>query len=58
MTATATWIAWLEADLGSVMTGLLELGAFLGAISAGFIADKYSRKRSLGIGAIWFIVGR
>ena len=40
-----------------IMTGLLELGAFLGAMQAGFLADKYSRKKTIGIGAIWFIVG-
>jgi MFS family permease len=41
----------------SIMTGLLELGAFLGALQAGFLADKYSRKKTIGIGAIWFVVG-
>ncbi|WVQ91962.1 hypothetical protein IAS59_005770 [Cryptococcus gattii] len=40
-----------------VMTALLELGAFLGAMQAGFIADKISRKRTIMVGACWFIVG-
>lgn len=40
-----------------VMTGLLELGAFLGALQAGYVADKYSRKWSIVIGSCWFIVG-
>ncbi|WWC61264.1 uncharacterized protein I303_103845 [Kwoniella dejecticola CBS 10117] len=40
-----------------VMTALLELGAFLGAMQAGFIADRISRKRTIMVGAIWFIVG-
>jgi len=31
------------------MTALLELGAFLGAIIAGFVADKWSRKFSIGM---------
>lgn len=30
------------------MTALLELGAFVGAIIAGFVADKWSRKFSIG----------
>ncbi len=31
-----------------VMTGLLELGAFLGAMQSGFLADRYSRKKTIG----------
>lgn len=31
----------------SIMTALLELGAFIGALQAGFVADKYSRKKQL-----------
>ncbi|WVQ75206.1 hypothetical protein IAR50_004818 [Cryptococcus sp. DSM 104548] len=40
-----------------IMTALLELGAFIGAASAGFLADRYSRKRAIAVGAAWFIVG-
>ncbi|OCF40875.1 monosaccharide transporter [Kwoniella heveanensis CBS 569] len=40
-----------------VMTALLELGAFLGALSAGWIADKWSRKMSIVIGSVWFVIG-
>ncbi|OCF61357.1 monosaccharide transporter [Kwoniella mangroviensis CBS 10435] len=40
-----------------VMTALLELGAFLGAIQAGFLADKYSRKYAIAFGMIWFVIG-
>lgn len=32
----------------SIMTALLELGAFIGALQAGFVADKFSRKRAIG----------
>lgn len=39
------------------MTALLELGAFLGALQAGYIADRYSRKVSIAVGSVWFIVG-
>ncbi|RSH80159.1 hypothetical protein EHS25_007264 [Saitozyma podzolica] len=40
-----------------IMTAMLELGAFLGAIFVGFVADKYSRKVSIGVGLAWFAVG-
>lgn len=40
-----------------IMTALLELGAFLGAIMSGFVADRYSRKWCIGFGMIWFIIG-
>lgn len=33
----------------SIMTALLELGAFIGALQAGFVADKYSRKKAIGL---------
>jgi MFS family permease len=36
---------------------MLELGAVLGAIFVGFVADKYSRKVSIGVGLAWFAVG-
>lgn len=39
------------------MTALLELGALLGALMAGFVADRWSRKASIGVGVAWFIVG-
>jgi hypothetical protein len=39
------------------MTGMLEMGAFLGALLAGFVADKYSRKASILFGLIWFVLG-
>lgn len=45
-----------EAD-NSVMTALLELGAFLGAIMSSFVADRYSRKMSIVFGSVWFVVG-
>jgi len=40
-----------------LMTAMLELGAFLGAILVGFVADRYSRKASIGVGLAWFTVG-
>ncbi|KAK9459490.1 MFS monosaccharide transporter [Lipomyces oligophaga] len=40
-----------------LMTALLELGAFIGAWNNGWIADKYSRKKSLVYALLVFIVG-
>lgn len=40
-----------------VMTALLELGAFIGALMAGFTADRWSRKVAIAIGVVWFIIG-
>ncbi|KAK9462289.1 putative MFS monosaccharide transporter [Lipomyces oligophaga] len=40
-----------------LMTALLELGAFIGAWNQGWIADKYSRKRSIVFALLIFIVG-
>ncbi|KAL1692716.1 general substrate transporter [Schizophyllum commune] len=40
-----------------LLTAILELGAMIGAAQTGFIADRFSRKRALTLGALWFIVG-
>lgn len=40
-----------------LMTAMIELGAFIGAANQGWIADKYSRKYSIMIAVVWFIVG-
>lgn len=40
-----------------LMTAMLELGALLGAAQSGWFADKYSRKKALFFGVIWFIIG-
>lgn len=34
-----------------------SLTSFTGAAQTGFIADRFSRKRALTLGALWFIVG-
>lgn len=40
-----------------LLTAMLELGAFVGAILCGFVADRYSRKASIGVGLVWFTIG-
>lgn len=40
-----------------LMTAMIELGAFVGALNQGWIADKYSRKYSIMIAVVWFVVG-
>ncbi|AFR95554.1 monosaccharide transporter [Cryptococcus neoformans C23] len=40
-----------------IMTALLELGAFIGALQAGFVADRYSRKKAIAVGSVWFVIG-
>ncbi|RSH92685.1 hypothetical protein EHS25_008130 [Saitozyma podzolica] len=34
-----------------------QLGAFLGALQAGYLADRFSRKMAIVIGSVWFIIG-
>ncbi|KAF5553680.1 sugar inositol transporter [Fusarium mexicanum] len=40
-----------------LMTAILELGAFLGAMNQGWIADKISRKWSILVAALVFLLG-
>ena len=40
-----------------LMTAMIELGALIGALNQGWIADKYSRKYSVVIAAILFAIG-
>ncbi|KAI4522127.1 general substrate transporter [Schizophyllum commune] len=40
-----------------LLTAILELGAMLGAMQTGLLADRFSRKRALMIGSVWFVVG-
>lgn len=40
-----------------LLTALLELGALIGSLIAGFSADKFSRKVTLGLGIFFFVVG-
>ncbi|KAL9000709.1 MAG: hypothetical protein Q9169_000745 [Polycauliona sp. 2 TL-2023] len=40
-----------------LMTAMIELGAFIGALNQGWIADKYSRKYSIVIAVVVFTIG-
>jgi Sugar (and other) transporter len=40
-----------------LLTALIELGAFLGALNHGWIADKISRKSSIIVAVVIFIIG-
>ncbi|ORY74340.1 putative MFS monosaccharide transporter [Protomyces lactucae-debilis] len=40
-----------------LLTALIELGALLGAANQGWIADKYSRRYSMLIAIVWFVIG-
>ncbi|KAE8207212.1 hypothetical protein CF335_g1308 [Tilletia laevis] len=40
-----------------LLTAMIELGAILGAASAGYIADRYSRRNAIRTGVAWFTVG-
>ena len=40
-----------------IITAMLEMGAFVGALFAGVVADKYSRKMSIAVGVVWFLGG-
>jgi MFS family permease len=40
-----------------LMTAMLELGALMGALNNGWIADKYSRKYAMVVGVAIFIAG-
>lgn len=40
-----------------LLTAMIELGALIGALNQGWIADKYSRKYSIVIAVIVFTVG-
>lgn len=39
------------------MTGMLELGAFVGCVFYPYVADRYSRKWGLSFAVMWFCLG-
>lgn len=40
-----------------LLTAMIELGALIGALNQGWIADRYSRKYSIAIAVVVFIIG-
>jgi MFS family permease len=39
------------------LTSILQLGGWLGALSAGILAEVFSRKHTILSGALWVILG-
>lgn len=46
---------------GTSMIGLIvaiyEIGCFLGAIATSFVGEKLGRRKTIGAGVIWMIIG-
>ncbi|CAK7207383.1 hypothetical protein SEUCBS139899_010193 [Sporothrix eucalyptigena] len=43
--------------LKGLMTAIVEFGAMFGSLSCGYLADRYSRKRTIFFGSIGFMIG-
>ncbi|CAK7215045.1 hypothetical protein SCUCBS95973_002342 [Sporothrix curviconia] len=43
--------------LKGLMTAIVEFGTIFGSLSCGYLADRYSRKRTIFFGSIGFMVG-
>lgn len=43
--------------LQGLMTAMVELGAMIGSLSCGYLADRYSRKRTIFFGSVGFMAG-
>lgn len=46
-----------DANLQGLITGLMSIGSFIGALAAGFIADRLGRKMALSIASLIWVVG-
>ncbi|KAL9939972.1 hypothetical protein V8E36_000677 [Tilletia maclaganii] len=40
-----------------LLTAMIELGAIIGAVTAGYISDRYSRRNAIRAGVAWFVLG-
>lgn len=61
--------AWIETDqyldyfnspnstLQGLITSLMSLGSFTGALAAGFISDKFGRKGALSLACVIWVIG-
>ncbi|GAB7362847.1 hypothetical protein MBLNU230_g3150t1 [Neophaeotheca triangularis] len=46
-----------DANLQGLITGLMSIGSFIGALAAGFIADRLGRKMALSIASVIWVIG-
>ncbi|KAG5639639.1 hypothetical protein H0H81_008800 [Sphagnurus paluster] len=46
-----------EATVQSLLTAILQIGGYLGSLTAGLFGEVYSRKHTLMSGALWVVLG-
>ncbi|KAG6875485.1 hypothetical protein C0993_008973 [Termitomyces sp. T159_Od127] len=46
-----------EAQVQSLLTAILQVGGYLGSLTAGLFGEVYSRKHTILSGALWVILG-
>lgn len=46
-----------EATVQSLLTAILQIGGYIGSLTAGLFGEVYSRKHTLMSGALWVILG-
>lgn len=44
-------------DMIALIVAIYEIGAFLGAITTSFIGEKLGRRKTIGIGVVFMIIG-
>ncbi|KAG5340309.1 hypothetical protein C0989_002203 [Termitomyces sp. Mn162] len=46
-----------EAEVQSLLTAILQIGGYIGSLTAGLFGEVYSRKHTILSGALWVILG-